>query len=105
MEELKEKTNNTQQIWLSVNQKLEIEEKKCGEHELKLKKFEKSLFQQQAEFKDFIEELASLLSDNFFKVESTKHDIREKVKLLMLSSKHRGLVIVKKFYLKSNQIF
>lgn len=93
MDELKEKTNNTQQVWLSVSKKLDLEEQKCAENEYKLKDLEKLLSEQQVEFKAFIEEVASLLSDDYFQVESNKHEIKEKIKLLMLSSKHRGLVI------------
>lgn len=92
MEELKEKTNNTQQIWLSVTQKLDLEEQKCTENESKMKNFEIRLSNQQTEFKEFVDEVANLLSDDYFKVESSKHEIKEKIKLLMLSSKHRGLV-------------
>lgn len=45
-------------------------------------------------FDYFKEEISKLLSDDYFKVEPTEDEIKEKIKLLMLSSKHRGLVRV-----------
>ena len=44
-------------------------------------------------FSLFLQEVSSLLSDNFVKVEASEYEIKEKICLLMTSSKDRAKVI------------
>ncbi|CAF0745797.1 unnamed protein product [Brachionus calyciflorus] len=107
LEILKQKALNTHDVWLSTTKNLDTKEQQIIEFETNVKNLESNLSHQTAEFQLFLDEVAKLLSDDYFKVEATKHEIKEKIKLLMLSSKHRGVMIAtleEKLQIQSEQL-
>lgn len=92
IEVLKERTNSIQTAWTSTKAEMEKREAALNEHTANFKKQEyESLYAKNC-FTAFKEQVANLLSDGVVKVESNEEQIKEKIQLLMKSSKDRGLV-------------
>lgn len=94
MESLKEKFISTQQVWLSTTKELDCKEEKYSSVEMKLNSLVEESNSFKLSFETFKQEIALMLSDDYLKVESSEIELKDKIKLLMLSSKHRGLVIL-----------
>ena len=89
---LKERISNIQTAWQASKSELQTKEAKFSDHTTVMKQLEhQALFEKNCLIA-FKEQIASLLSDGFVKVDANEEQIREKVKLLMTSSKDRGLV-------------
>jgi hypothetical protein len=96
-EMLKEKYSESQKSWLNATSQLSL-------HSEKIQSFQKNIQQKEGDillhknlFDSFKSQVAELLSDDYVKVESTENDIKDKLSLLMVSSKDRGLVYLKYF--------
>jgi chromosome segregation ATPase len=89
---LKAKLSEVHKVWLETQRELEVKEGHYRKFEVDIEQIEVAVAREITQFKDFRREVASLLTDDYFKCEPTMEEIKEKVKLLMVSSKHRGLV-------------
>lgn len=93
IETLKERMTNIQTAWHSTKTEFEKKETVYTSYEAKLKEFEYQAMYSNNCLTALKEQVATLLSDGFVKVEANEEQIKEKIKLLMTSSKDRGLVI------------
>jgi DNA gyrase/topoisomerase IV subunit A len=94
---LKERITNIQTAWQSSKAELETKETTFATHTTTMKQLEHQALYEKNCLIAFKEQIAALLSDGFVKVEPVEEQIRDKVKLLMTSSKDRGLVCLKKY--------
>ena len=94
IETLKERINSIQTAWVSTKTELEKRESIVNQHNADVKKLEYDALYNKNCFTAFREQVAALLSDGFVKVEPNEDQIKEKIQLLMTSSKDRGLVSV-----------
>ncbi len=93
---IKERMSNIQTAWQASRNELETKEGKYGGIEANLKQLEYDALYSKNCLNAFKDQVATLLSDGYVKVEANEEQIKEKVKLLMTSSKDRGLVSFKK---------
>lgn len=93
IETLRERITNIQNAWQSTKSELDTKESKYGGIEANLKQFEYDILFAKNCLNSFKEQVAALLSDSFVKVNANEDEIKEKIKLLMTSSKDRGLMI------------
>jgi chromosome segregation ATPase len=89
---LRERINNIQTAWQASRAELETKEGFFSAQSANLKQLEYDALFAKNSLKAFKDQVATLLSDGFVKVEPSEDQIKEKVKLLMTSSKDRGLV-------------
>ena len=89
---MREKFTESQNVWLSTTTQLCSNDEKLQSNEKNLRQKESEILFYKKVFEKFKSEVASLLSDDFIKVEANEIDIKEKLSLLMISSKDRGLV-------------
>jgi predicted nucleic acid-binding Zn-ribbon protein len=92
IETLKDRLNNIQTAWQASRTELETKEGKYSSIEVNMKQIEYDALYAKNCLTAFREQVATLLSDGYVKVEANEEQIKEKVKLLMTSSKDRGLV-------------
>lgn len=92
IEVLKERVTSIQTAWTSTKAEMEKRESVLNEHNANLKKLEYEALYEKNSFGAFKEQVANLLSDGVVKVEANEEQIKEKIQLLMKSSKDRGLV-------------
>ena len=90
---LKERYSETNKLWLNNIQINTNNDEKYQKYQRNLNQLEEDLQNYRNKFEQFKSMIASLLSDDFVKVEANEEDIKEKLNLLMVSSKDRGLVI------------
>ncbi len=90
---LKDAMNNIQAGWQASRADLEKKEKDFTGVNANFKQMENEVLYSRNCLNAFKEQVASLLSDGFVKVEVNEDKIKESIKLLMTSSKDRGLVI------------
>jgi chromosome segregation ATPase len=89
---LRGKLAEVREVWLRTQQELEQRDSACKRVETELAQIEVSVEDEVNSFKMFKRDLAELLTDDYFSCETSVEGIKEKVNLLMVSSKHRGLV-------------
>lgn len=89
---LTERINNIQAAWTSTKTELDKREAALNGHSANLKQLEYDALYAKNCLSAFKEQVATLLSDGFVKVEANEEQIKEKIQLLMTSSKDRGLV-------------
>ena len=89
---LKERISNIQTAWQASKTELEQKETNFSTQHTNLKQLEHQALYEKNCLIAFKEQIAALLSDGFVKVEPNEEHIKDKVKLLMTSSKDRGLV-------------
>jgi archaellum component FlaC len=77
---------------ITVKNQIEAHTIKHSQSESNIKRFEKQAEEVLKKYDQFRADIAILLSDNFVQVSALEEDIKEKLKLLMLSSKDRGIV-------------
>jgi len=77
---------------ITVKNQIEMHTTKHSQSETNIKRFEKQFEEAKLKYDQFKTDIAILLSDNFVQVNALEEDIKEKLKLLMLSSKDRGIV-------------
>lgn len=95
IEMLKSKNSDIQRVWLETQKELDIKSGLYAKFEADSAKIDASFDASIKQFKEFREVVAQLLSDDYFKCTNDPEDIKEKINLLMVSSKHRGHVIMK----------
>ena len=91
---LKERISNIQTAWHTTKTELEAKDTKFNGQIQNIKQMEHDMFYHKNCLESLREQIAALLSDGFVKVEPNEDQIKEKIKLLMTSSKDRGLVSV-----------
>lgn len=92
VETLKGRLDSMQKAWQSTRGELDQRESKYASHELHLQQLENDLLFAKSCFDAFKQQIGQSLSDNYVKVEPKEDEIREKIHLLMQSSKDRGAV-------------
>lgn len=92
IETLKGRLDSMQKAWQTTRTQLEERDSKYTTHEAQLKKLEDDLLFANSCFLAFKQQVAQLLSDNFVKVEPVEDEVKQKISLLMQSSKDRGIV-------------
>jgi hypothetical protein len=92
-ESLKERYSETNKVWLNSLQINTNNDEKYQKYQRQLTQLEDDLENSKNSLEKFKLMISSLLSDDYVKVEANEEDIKEKLNLLMVSSKDRGLVI------------
>ena len=93
---VREKFETAQNNWLQAKYEMDMKEKKYISCETKILELEKDTSNYKQKYDAFVEQVAMLLTDDFVKVTNDESVIKEKLALLMMSSKDRG--IVNKFF-------
>ncbi|UJR10679.1 hypothetical protein I4U23_014873 [Adineta vaga] len=93
IETLKTRLDSVQKAWQNTRGQLDDRENKYTSHESHLKQLENDLLYAKSCFDAFKQQVGQLLSDNYVKVEPKEDEIKEKIHLLMQSSKDRGVII------------
>lgn len=96
--------DSVQKAWQNTRNELDQRENHFSSNDSHLKKLENDLLYAKTSFDAFKQQVGQLLSDGYVKVEPKEDEIKEKIHLLMQSSKDRGVVssnfIKTKFFLK-----
>lgn len=92
LETLKARLETIQKAWQNARGELEQRENKYSSSETHLKQIENDLLYAKSALESFKVQVAQLLSDGYVKVEPKEDEIRDKIQLLMQSSKDRGVV-------------
>jgi hypothetical protein len=92
-ESLKERYSETNKLWLNSIQLNTNNDEKNQKYQSHLCQLKQDVQNYKGLFEQFKLMIASLLSDDFVKVEANEEDIKQKLNLLMVSSKDRGLLI------------
>lgn len=100
IETLKERINNIQTAWQATRTELETKEGVYGKQSANLKQLEYDALYAKNALSAFKDQCATLLSDSFVKVEANEDQIKEKIQLLMSSSKDRGLVNINILFIR-----
>jgi hypothetical protein len=93
IETLRERISNIQVAWQASKTELETKEATLTGQAAGYKQLEYDALYAKNCLAAFKDQVATLLSDGYVKVEANEDQIKEKVKLLMTSSKDRGLMI------------
>jgi chromosome segregation ATPase len=89
---LQSRLDTVQKAWQNTRGELDQRENKYSSHEQHLKQLENDALFAKSSFDSFKQQVAQLLSDNYVKVEPKEDEIKDKIHLLMQSSKDRGVV-------------
>ena len=92
LETVQSRLDSVQKAWQNTRGELDQRENRFSTNELHLKQLENDLGYARSCFEAFKQQVGQLLSDGYVKVESKEEEIKEKIQLLMQSSKDRGLV-------------
>jgi chromosome segregation ATPase len=92
LETVKSRLDSVQKAWQNTRGELDQRENKFSSHESYLKQLENDLLYAKTSFDAFKQQVGQLLSDGYVKVEPKEDEIKEKIHLLMQSSKDRGVV-------------
>jgi chromosome segregation ATPase len=92
LETIKSRLDSVQKAWHNAREELDKRETKFSSSELHLKQLENDAHYAKSCFSAFKEQVGHLLSDGYIKVEPKEDEIKEKIQLLMQSSKDRGIV-------------
>lgn len=92
LETLKSRLESVQKAWQNTRTDLDQRETKYSTGESQIKQLENDLLYTKSMHDMFRSQVAQLLSDGFVKVEPKDDEIKEKIQLLMQSSKDRGVV-------------
>lgn len=93
IETLKERVTTIQTAWTSTKTELDKQTAIVNGNNANVKKLEYDSLYAKNCLTAFKEQVAALLSDGFVKVDPNEEQIKEKIQLLMTSSKDRGLMI------------
>jgi chromosome segregation ATPase len=102
LETLKSRLDSVQKAWQNTRGELDQRENKYSSHEQHLKQLENDALYAKSAFDAFKQQVGQLLSDGYVKVEPKEEEIKDKIQLLMQSSKDRGVV---SSYLHLKQLF
>ena len=92
IETLKARLDSIQKAWQSTRGELDQRENKFSSNESHVKKLENDLLYEKTQFESFKQQVGQLLSDGYVKVDPNENEIKDKIHLLMQSSKDRGVV-------------
>jgi len=92
LETVKSRLDSVQKAWQNTRGELDQRENKFSSHENHLKQLENDALYAKSCFDGFKQQVCQLLSDGYVKVEPKEDEIKEKIQLLMQSSKDRGVV-------------
>ena len=93
VENLKNKLAKAQDVWLDTQKELDAKNERYAKYDAEIKDIEEATAQGVKKLKSFKETLAVILSDDYVTCCPLEEEIKEKIKLLMISSKHRGQMI------------
>ncbi|CAF0990878.1 unnamed protein product [Adineta steineri] len=93
LETVKSRLDSIQKAWQNTRVELDQRENKYSSHELHMKQIENDVVYIKSCFDAFKQQIGQLLSDGYVKVEPKEQEIKEKIQLLMQSSKERGIII------------
>ena len=82
-----------QTAWQATKKELDTREHSYSSQSSTLKQLDNEILYHKSCLTSFKEQVAALLSDGYVKVDPNEDQIKEKVKMLMTSSKDRGLII------------
>ena len=97
LESTKSRIDSIQKAWQNTRNELDQRENKFSSNEAYLKQLEDDLLYAKTSFDAFKQQVGQLLSDGYVKVEPKEDEIKEKIQLLMQSSKDRGVVSLSSF--------
>jgi chromosome segregation ATPase len=92
LETAKSRLDSVQKAWQNTRGELDERQNKYSSNESYLKQLENDLLYAKSCSDTFKQQVGQLLSDGYVKVEPKEDEIKEKIQLLMQSSKDRGLV-------------
>ena len=92
LETVKSRLDSIQTAWQNARGELDQRETRFSSNELHIKQLENDLLYTKSCFDAFKQQIGQLLSDGYVKVEPKEDEIKEKIQLLMQSSKDRGIV-------------
>ena len=92
LETVKSRLETIQKAWQNAQGELDHRETRFSSTELHFKQMENDLNYTKSCFDAFKQQIGQLLSDGYVKVEAKEEEIKEKIRLLMQSSKDRGIV-------------
>ncbi|CAF4796812.1 unnamed protein product [Rotaria socialis] len=93
LETVKSRLDSVQKAWQNTRDELDQRENRFTSHELHLKQLENDSLYNKSCLDAFKQQVSQLLSDGYVKVEPKEDEIKEKIHLLMQSSKDRGIII------------
>ncbi|CAF2393713.1 unnamed protein product [Rotaria sp. Silwood2] len=93
LETVKSRLDSVQKAWQNARGELDQRENRFSSNELHLKQIENDSLYTKSCFDAFKQQISQLLSDGYVKVEPKEDEIKEKIHLLMQSSKDRGIII------------
>lgn len=96
LENVQSRLDSIQKAWQNTRSELDQRENHFSTNELQFKQLENDLNYVKSCFEAFKQQVAQLLSDGYVKVEAKEDEVKEKIQLLMQSSKDRGLVSVER---------
>ena len=92
LETAKSRLDTVQKAWQNTRGELDQRENKYSSHESHLKQLENEALYAKTGSDAFKQQVGQLLSDGYVKVNPNEEEIKEKIQLLMQSSKDRGVV-------------
>ena len=92
LEGVQSRLDTIQKAWQNTRSELDQRENRFSSSELHFKQLENDLNYVKSCFDAFKQQVAQLLSDGYVKVDAKEEEVKEKIQLLMQSSKDRGLV-------------
>lgn len=105
LETVKSRLDSIQKAWQNARGELDQRETRFSSTELHFKQIENDLTYTKSCFEAFKQQISQLLSDGYVKVEAKEDEIKEKIRLLMQSSKDRGIVSQENFSFLSTNHF
>ncbi|UJR35149.1 hypothetical protein I4U23_027918 [Adineta vaga] len=93
LETVKSRLESIQKAWQNTRGELDERENHFSSNALHFKQLENDLNYSKSCFEAFKQQVGQLLSDGYVKVEPKEDEIKEKIHLLMQSSKDRGIII------------
>ena len=92
LEIVQSRLDSVQKAWENARGELDMRENRFSSNELHLKQLDNEVLYVKSCFDAFKQQVGQLLSDGYVKVEPKEEEIKEKIHLLMQSSKDRGIV-------------
>ena len=92
LETVLSRLDSVQKAWQNTRGELDQRENKYTTHEQHLKQLQDDVLYAKTAFDAFKQQVGQLLSDGYVKVDPKEDQIKEKIQLLMQSSKDRGVV-------------
>lgn len=94
LETMKSRLDSVQKAWQNTRGELDQRQNQYSSNESHIKQLENDLLFAKTTYDAFKQQVGQLLSDGYVKVEPKEDEIKEKIQLLMQSSKDRGVVSI-----------